>query len=67
MIDLGGVYQYIAIGFGGLFLVPQIMLGYRTGSLKDVSTVMLVFIICLATFDKCGQPLPGGLKRPLYG
>jgi uncharacterized protein with PQ loop repeat len=45
MIDIGGVYQYIAMGFGVLFLVPQIFHGYRRGSLQDVSTSMLVFIV----------------------
>ena len=39
------VYQYIAVGFGALFLVPQIVSGYRTGSLRDVSTGMLVCVV----------------------
>ena len=45
MMSIGESYQYIAIGFGGLFLVPQIVMGYKTGSLRDVSTTMLVFIV----------------------
>jgi uncharacterized protein with PQ loop repeat len=45
MAAMGGVYQYIGIGFGGLFLLPQILHGYRSGSLRDVSTTMLVFVV----------------------
>ena len=37
-------YHYIAIGFGTSFLVPQLVSGYRSGSLKDVSTISLLFI-----------------------
>ena len=38
-------YRYIAVGFGGLFLVPQIIHGYRRGSLEDVSTITIFFIL----------------------
>jgi len=37
-------YHYVAVGFGGLFLIPQIYLGYKSGSLKDVSTISIIFI-----------------------
>ena len=40
----GEKIHYIAVGFGGLFLVPQIIHGQRSGSLKDVSTATLFFI-----------------------
>ena len=38
-------YRYIAVGFGGLFLVPQIIHGYRRGSLEDLSTITIFFIL----------------------
>ena len=38
-------YHNIAIGLGTFFLVPQIISGYRTGSLKDVSSISLIFIV----------------------
>ena len=43
--DIRTNYHYVAIGFGGLFLIPQMLHGYKTGSLKDVSSIMLIFII----------------------
>ena len=45
MVNMTGTYKYIALGFGGLFLVPQIIHGYKTNSMRDVSTTMLVFIV----------------------
>lgn len=41
-------YMYIAVGFGSLFLVPQFIHGYRSGSLKDVSTITLIFIVFMS-------------------
>ena len=38
-------YRYIAVGFGGLFLVPQIIHGYKRGSLEDLSTITVFFIL----------------------
>ena len=38
-------YRYIAVGFGGLFLVPQIIHGYKRGSLEDLSTITIFFIL----------------------
>lgn len=38
-------YQYAALVAATAFLIPQIRLGYVTGSLKDVSTTSLVFIV----------------------
>ena len=38
-------YKYIAVGFGGLFLVPQIAHGYKRGSLEDLSTITIIFIL----------------------
>ena len=38
-------YRYIAVSFGGLFLVPQIIHGYRRGSLQDLSTITIFFIL----------------------
>jgi len=38
-------YRYIAVGFGGLFLVPQIIHGYRRKSLEDLSTITIFFIL----------------------
>ena len=37
-------YRYISVGFGGLFLVPQIIHGYKRQSLEDVSTITLLTI-----------------------
>ena len=42
-------YRYIAVGFGGLFLVPQIIHGYRRQSLEDLSTITLFFIVCMSS------------------
>ena len=38
------IYAYISIGLGGLCLTPQIISGYRTRSLKDVSSMSLIYI-----------------------
>ena len=38
-------YQYVAMGFAGLFLVPQVWRGYKTKMLKDVSSTSMVFIV----------------------
>ena len=38
-------YRYIAVGFGGLFLVPQIIHGYKRGSLEDLSSITVFFIL----------------------
>lgn len=35
-------YKYIAIGFGTISLIPQIIHGYRNKSMKDVSTLSLI-------------------------
>lgn len=37
-------YRYIAVAFGGLFLVPQIILGYKRGRLEDLSSITVCFI-----------------------
>ena len=39
-------YRYIAVGFGGFFLVPQIIHGYKRNSLEDLSTITIIFILC---------------------
>ena len=44
MSVLASNLQYVAVGFGGLFLVPQIVHGYTTGSLRDLSSITLIFI-----------------------
>ena len=44
------LYRYIIVCFGGLFLVPQIIHGYRTESLKDLSSISLFFIIIISSF-----------------
>ena len=41
--------QYIAFGFSGLFLVPQIIHSYRIGSLKEISTISLIFITIMSS------------------
>lgn len=38
------IYSYINIGIGGLCFIPQIISGYRTRSLKDVSSLTLICI-----------------------
>ena len=38
-------YSYIAVGLGGLILVPQILHGYKRQSLEDLSTITLFFIL----------------------
>ena len=42
-------YRYIAIGFGGLFLVPQIIHGYKRQSLEDLSAITLFFIVVMSS------------------
>jgi uncharacterized protein with PQ loop repeat len=43
-LDIATIYPYVAMGFGGLFLVPQIFHGYKRGSLKDLSSLTLGFV-----------------------
>jgi uncharacterized protein with PQ loop repeat len=38
-------YQYVSMGFAGLFLIPQIWRGYKTKQLRDVSSTSMIFII----------------------
>lgn len=38
------IYIYINIGFGGFCLLPQILSGYKTRSLRDVSSLSLICI-----------------------
>jgi len=38
-------YQYVAMGFAGLFLLPQIWKGYNKKQLKDLSSTSMCFVI----------------------
>lgn len=38
-------YEYVAIIFGTMYLLPQIILGYKTKNLKNVSTLSYVILI----------------------
>jgi len=38
-------YQYVALGFATAFLLPQIRLGYKNKSLKEVSTISVTMIL----------------------
>ena len=44
MLEENG-YQYIAVVFGTLYLIPQIVLGHRKKNLQNVSTLSFVVLM----------------------
>lgn len=38
-------YQYVALAFATMFIIPQLKLGYKNRSLKEVSTASMIMII----------------------
>ena len=44
MLEENG-YEYVAIIFGTIYLIPQIILGHKTKNLKNVSTFSLLILI----------------------
>ena len=45
MFLFGNIYQYIAVCFGSTFLVPQIFVSYKSRTLKNVSSITLIYIV----------------------
>ena len=42
-------YQYVALGFATTFLLPQLRIGYKNKSLKEVSSASFVLIVIAST------------------
>ena len=44
IVDQEG-YQYASLVAATVFLIPQLRLGYKTESLKDISTTSMIFVL----------------------